>query len=197
MASCYCTYMARLPGPIDLTTFRTAVDATYERLGHEPCRWSEQGRGVSSLSVGGDEKMELTWVWVGTEPIVVAQFGEWEPFQNGPVSEVFAETSLAVGALLGRTSVGGYTEIPEAHELGGELSYVAWFQFFGPRLAKRWSPSYLEEGPFERVRWFADGSLALQANGSPFTFRAQERIVADYLGVILPPPPAVPFYLKK
>lgn len=189
MASCYCTYMARLPGPLDLTTFRTAVDATYERLGHERCRWSEQGRGVSSLSVGGEEQMELTWVWVGAEPIVAAQFADWEPFDSGTLSELFAETSLALGALLGRTSVVGFRTFPEAEETGGELSHVAWFQFFGPRLARRWSPSYLDEGPFERVRWFADGSLALQAKGSPFRFGLEELLVADYLGVKRPSPP--------
>lgn len=197
MASCHCTYMARLPRLLDLTTFRNAVDVTYQRLGHDPCRWSEQGRGVSSLAVGGDGRMELTWVWLETHPMMVAQFGDWEPSQSGTVSEVFAETSLALGALLGRTTVGGFREFPEAEEIGGGLSHVAWLQFFGPRIARRWSPSYLEKGPFELVKWFADGSVALQAKGSPFTFGDQVFLVADYLGVVLPPPPAVPFYLQK
>ena len=103
------------------------------------------------------------------------------------LSTLFLDVCEALEMRLARTDPGNGHGLVQEAELGGELRFVDWFQFFGPSVVSRWGAAFLRKGPFAAVRFQPSGSVCILLTADPRTGGWSRQKAADYLRIPLKP----------
>jgi len=184
MTSLTAFFHARL-APFDQVIACEQLRAIHARLGWPLPRRRCVGEEVAEAA-GATEA--VLWDFEPDEGQLMARWdqSEWNRRPVSAFSDLLAEASYSLGVVAGRTTLSGFNEQIYDDELAGNVSAVQWFQFYGASIAHRWSRDELLAGPFEHVRVFPDGSVALTIGPSPYESSGWPEAAA-HLGLRLRP----------
>ena len=185
-----CGFHALFPTPLDASDLFLKVDAQLDALhlgltGVTEGTWPRRRycrEGLPHLEFNFE--IRVAWSQFGLFPIDRAMLSA---YGVDTIAEVVRGVCRSVDAALGRTyypeGVGFVTE----GEVAGNLDFVDWIQYFGPRVAGRWTIEHLRRGPFFRVHAESNGGCTLVLASEPFSGVLPRRQAAEHLGIHLRP----------
>lgn len=133
----------------------------------------------------------LTFSYTLRPPCQLAMFGPYSPdlrpYEPLRIADMFTRVCTVLHADIGRSDLGSGVGFVRESEVNGDLEFIDWYQYLGPRTVDRLGRERLLGAPAFQITEHKCGGVVMLLAPDPWSENFSRTRVADHLGIALRP----------